>query len=132
MEHLLSIGAFSRRCGMSISALRFYGECRLIIPRAVNESTGYRYYGEDQLEQARLVRHLRGAELPVESVRRFLSADDEGRRRALDAHGAELAARAGALQRSLDEARRLLRPSSAGEAERCCIVDARALAVAFG
>ena len=46
MTHLLSIGEFSARCGLSPKALRLYAEAGLLVPAAVDSSNGYRYtYG---------------------------------------------------------------------------------------
>jgi DNA-binding transcriptional MerR regulator len=74
MDSLLTIGALAERCRLSRSALRFYDQCGLLRPIAVDDATGYRYYGEDQVDVANIVRQLRRAEVPVEGVRAFLAA----------------------------------------------------------
>ena len=76
MDQLLTIGALAERCRLSRSALRFYDQCGLLQPVAVDEATGYRYYQEAQVEVANLVRQLRRAEVPVEDVRAFLVGRD--------------------------------------------------------
>ncbi len=57
---LLSIGEFARRSRLSVSALRFYGDCGLIVPARVDSWTGYRSYAAAQLRDAGLVRQLAG------------------------------------------------------------------------
>ncbi|MGH9063859.1 MAG: MerR family transcriptional regulator [Acidimicrobiales bacterium] len=86
MDRLLTIGAFAERCGLPRSALRFYDECGLLRPVAVDDVTGYRYYDRSQVGQASLIRRLRATDMPVEKVRAFLAANAEDRRRMLAAH----------------------------------------------
>lgn len=83
---MLTIGTFAERCGLPRSALRFYDECGLLRPVAVDDATGYRYYDGSQVRQAELIRRLRGTDMPVERVRAFLAADGTERRRLLDEH----------------------------------------------
>ena len=44
MDELLSIGDFSARCGLSAKMLRSYAAAGLLVPAAVDGSSGYRYY----------------------------------------------------------------------------------------
>jgi DNA-binding transcriptional MerR regulator len=76
MDQLLTL---AERCGLSRSALRFYDQCGLLRPVAVDGATGYRYYDEAQAAEAELVRRLRAAEVPVEDVRAFLAAGPDER-----------------------------------------------------
>ncbi len=102
----LSIGEFARRCGLSVSALRFYDECGLLKPATVDPATGYRSYGENQLEMAVLVRDLRQLDLPLAAVRELLSQPADVRHKVIDDQIAALADRlrgARALARRLHE-----------------------------
>ena len=38
---LLSIGEFAQRSNLSISALRFYGDCGVLVPARTDATTGY-------------------------------------------------------------------------------------------
>jgi DNA-binding transcriptional MerR regulator len=80
MSHreLLSIGEFSIRTGLSIPALRHYDEVGLLRPARVDPGTGYRRYRLDQAPQAKLIRHLRSVDLPIDQIRTAL-ADQSGR-----------------------------------------------------
>lgn len=127
----MTIGVFGRRCGLSSSALRFYDQCGLLRPVAVDDSTGYRYYSADQVPQAELVRRLREAEMPMAVVSRFLGADLSERLALLDEHAATLEERAGSLRRAVSEVRSRL--GGAGDQERPwgCVLPAGRLAGAF-
>lgn len=70
----MTIGEFSRRCGLSPKVLRSYAEVGVLVPAAVDEASGYRYYETIQLEQAHTVRLLRRAGVSLPDISRFLSA----------------------------------------------------------
>ena len=52
---MVSIGEFSRLSRLSPKALRLYDELGLLVPARVDAETGYRWYADTQLDQARLV-----------------------------------------------------------------------------
>jgi DNA-binding transcriptional MerR regulator len=74
---LLTIGAFSRRVGLTPSALRFYDDCGLLCPARVDASTGYRWYAAEQQPRAHLLRSLRDVDLPLSEVRTVLDGSAE-------------------------------------------------------
>jgi DNA-binding transcriptional MerR regulator/effector-binding domain-containing protein len=92
---MLSIGEFSRVSGLSVKALRLYHDEGLLVPRVVDESSGYRYYDEGCLERARVIAALRGFEMPLEEIGALLAgADDDGDAAAfLERHRLRLEAR---------------------------------------
>lgn len=57
---LLSIGELAAASGLSPKALRLYASSGLLVPRRIDPFTGYRSYGGDQVERARLIAALRG------------------------------------------------------------------------
>ncbi|MHB1498560.1 MAG: DNA polymerase III subunit beta family protein [Acidimicrobiales bacterium] len=132
MDHLLTIGAFAQRCGLSRSALRFYDECGLLVPAAVDDSTGYRYYAVAQVRDAVLVKRLRAAEMPVGDVRRFLVAEGAERKEMLAEHANRLEKRAGVLRRAVDELVDEVEMPPRDEGLSWCTVTAGALAAAIG
>ena len=71
-DQLMTIGAFARQSRLSLKALRLYDELGLLRPAAVDESTGYRYYNDAQIERARLIGLLRRLEMPLERIGRVL------------------------------------------------------------
>jgi DNA-binding transcriptional MerR regulator len=90
-EPRLGIGAFSLLTGLSIPALRHYDEVGLLLPAAVNGATGYRRYDREQVATGRLIRALRGVDLPIDEIRAVVAADDAATMRAaLQAHRSRL------------------------------------------
>lgn len=68
MTHV-SIGEFAQASGLSAKALRLYDEMGLLVPVAVDPSSGYRRYAPEQLNRARLVARLRLAGMPLARIR---------------------------------------------------------------
>lgn len=83
---LMSIGVFSRRSGLTASALRFYADVGLLVPADVDPVTGYRFYGEGQCERAVLLRRLREIGMPLPNAKAVLSAGSVDAIRMVDEH----------------------------------------------
>lgn len=73
-DRLLTIGDFARLVGLSSSALRFYDDCDLLKPAAVDEGSGYRYYSHDQVTAAEIIRECRKLGMPLALARRVLQS----------------------------------------------------------
>jgi DNA-binding transcriptional MerR regulator len=86
----LSIGECARRAGLSVSALRFYGDRGLLPPASVDPDTGYRAYGEHEVAVAVTIRDLRRLGMPLAGVAAYLGAAPARRQALLDAHLAGL------------------------------------------
>jgi DNA-binding transcriptional MerR regulator len=101
-DDLLSIGRFARLSGLSVGALRHYDELDLLRPADVDAFTGYRRYRRAQLERAREIARLRELEVPLDTIRDVVEADDPAvRHRLVAAHRARVEARTFRLQRVL-------------------------------
>ena len=72
---LVSIGEFSRLSRLSPKPLRLYDELGLLVPDHVDAATGYRWYADTQLEQARVVALLRRIGVPLAQIRDMLGLD---------------------------------------------------------
>ena len=72
---LVSIGEFSRLSRLSPKALRLYDELGLLVPDHVDAATGYRWYADTQLDQARVVALLRRIGVPLAQIRDLLALD---------------------------------------------------------
>ena len=72
---LVSIGEFSRLSRLSPKALRLYDELGLLVPDHVDAATGYRWYADKQLDQARVVALLRRIGVPLAQIRDMLALD---------------------------------------------------------
>lgn len=126
-DDLLPIGRFARLAGLSVGALRHYGELDLLRPADIDRFTGYRRYGRTQLETARTIARLRDLELPLDEIRAVLTMDDPAaQRRRLAAHRARIEARTNRLQRLLHVLRRL------GDGKDSIMTDATATMTAGG
>jgi DNA-binding transcriptional MerR regulator len=110
-EHLRGIGEVARRSGLSVSALRWYDENRVLVPAVVDPVTGYRWYTPDQIRNARVVARLRRVGLPVAAIRRVL-ADPAAAPAVLDAHLVRLEQGLADARRELSAALTLLNPST--------------------
>jgi DNA-binding transcriptional MerR regulator len=71
----LSIGEFARRSRLSVKALRLYDELGVLTPARVDVSSGYRYYGVAQLEDARLIAMLRQLNFPLAAIKELVGGD---------------------------------------------------------
>lgn len=73
----MKIGEFAKRCGISISALRYYDEKGLLSPVYIDRFTGYRFYAEYQAAVCRRIGLLKSAGFPLSEIRRILNTDSE-------------------------------------------------------
>ena len=83
----VTIGDFARASHLSVKTLRHYHEVGLLEPSEVDPHNGYRYYSQDQIQAAQVIRRLRGLHMPVADVRAVLAATDaEARNRLIVDH----------------------------------------------
>ncbi|OLL75045.1 Transcriptional regulator, MerR family [Pseudonocardia sp. Ae168_Ps1] len=73
---MLTIGEFSQLTHLSVRTLRRYHEATLLTPAVVDEATGYRYYGVDQIPTAQVIQRLRELDVPLTDVQRILRTPD--------------------------------------------------------
>ena len=71
----MSIGEFARRSRLSPKALRLYDGLGLLSPARVDELSGYRYYEDAQLDQARLIATLRQVGVSLTTAKELLELD---------------------------------------------------------
>ena len=106
---LMPIGRFSRLTGVGIKALRHYDEVGLLVPAAVDDETGYRFYSPEQVETAEAIRALRRLEMPLEEIGLALAARGPAAlREALVSHQRRMATRDAELRASRAELQRLI------------------------
>ncbi|MFG3420206.1 MerR family transcriptional regulator [Micromonospora sp. NPDC049460] len=72
MPRWLTSGEFLNRSRLSAKALRLYEERQLLCPAHVDARTGYRYYGDAELERARRVTLLRAIGMPMAAIAEVL------------------------------------------------------------
>jgi DNA-binding transcriptional MerR regulator len=84
---LLNIGEFSRMTHLSVKALHHYHDVGVLAPAAIDPSSGYRFYGADQVTAAQVIRRLRDLGMPLDSIRAVLMAPDlAARNREISVH----------------------------------------------
>jgi DNA-binding transcriptional MerR regulator len=109
MRPRFSIGDFSRASHLSVKTLRHYHQVGLLEPSEVDPDNGYRYYAEDQIPAAQVIRRLRGLQMPVPEVRSVLAASDPAsRNRLIVAHLDRLEAGLARTRAAVSELRDLL------------------------
>lgn len=75
---MYSIGEFSKITGITVKTLRFYHEQGVLLPTAVDEQTGYRYYADTKIEPARIITRLRNLDFSLTEIVGILNRwDDE-------------------------------------------------------
>lgn len=74
---MLKIGEFSKLSFLTVKALRFYEKEGLLVPAAVDEYSGYRYYETEQLVTAARIKAYRQIDLSIEEIREILKGEDE-------------------------------------------------------
>jgi protein phosphatase len=111
VDDLLPIGEFSKQSGLSPKRLRSYAAAGLLVPAAVDGTTGYRYYAPGQLRDARLIDALRRAGVPLASIAGLLrdpSVED------LDVWASRVATEAAERHEALEVVRSLLEGQDKG------------------
>lgn len=126
-----SIGEMARSSGLSVSALRFYDGAGVFGPAWVDPQTGYRWYADDQLADARLIARLRRVGMPLADISRVLGDDLVQARNALDGHLRRLEDGLADARRELSTVRMLLEMREKPMSPTRLTVPAAALAAAL-
>ncbi len=69
------IGEFSKISRIPVSALRYYGDCGLLPPQAIDPQTGYRYYSAAQLPRLNRILALKDLGLSLEEIGSLLDGE---------------------------------------------------------
>ena len=73
---MLSIGQMSKACGVTVKTLRHYEKIGLLCPCTVEESTGYRYYSEEQIPTMLLISRFKHYGFPLSEIQTLLEFSD--------------------------------------------------------
>ena len=84
-----AIHKLSKLSGVTTRTLRYYDEIGLLKPARVAES-GYRIYAQEQVDTLQQILFYRELGVPLEEIKKLLSAPDFDREQALSAHLAAL------------------------------------------
>lgn len=67
----MRIGEAAAQAGVEASAIRFY-ESNGVLPEPERSESGYRLYGEDQVDLIRFVKRARSLEIPLDDIRQIV------------------------------------------------------------
>ena len=113
MKTRVTIGDFSRASHLSVKTLRHYHEVGLLEPSEVDPDNGYRYYSDEQIPLAQVIRRLRGLQMPVAEVKSVLAAPDaDARNRLIVEHLDRLELELAHTREAVGELRDLLQPKA--------------------
>ena len=131
MRTRVTIGDFSRASHLSIKTLRHYHEAGLLEPSEVDPANGYRYYSEDQIPAAQVIRRLRDLQMPVAEVKAVLTASDsQVRNRLIVEHLDRLERELAQTRSAVDQLRNLLeRPEAAEPIEHRTVLETPAAGI---
>jgi effector-binding domain-containing protein len=74
----IPIGRFSTVTRLTRKALRLYDSRGLLVPKAKDGVTGYRYYTGDQIQRGVRIKHLSALGFGLEEIAEFLEAEASG------------------------------------------------------
>ncbi|MFF0826223.1 MerR family transcriptional regulator [Brevibacillus sp. NPDC003359] len=74
---MLSIGEFSKICGVSTKTLRYYAEIGVMKPDEINPENGYRYYSIKQLKKMLFINRLKSYHFSLEEIKTMLEWEEE-------------------------------------------------------
>ncbi|EJL20670.1 MerR family transcriptional regulator [Brevibacillus sp. BC25] len=74
---MLSIGEFSKICGVSTKTLRYYAEIGLMNPDEINPENGYRYYSIRQLKKMLFINRLKSYHFPLDEIKAILEWEED-------------------------------------------------------
>ena len=131
MRSRVSIGDFSRASQLTVKTLHHYHEVGLLEPSEVDPDTGYRYYSEEQIPVAQVIRRLRSLQMPVAEVRSVLAAQDsDARNRLIGEHLNRLESELAQTRAAVSELRNLLeQPEAPLAVEHRTVTPTPALAI---
>ena len=73
----MQIGELAKRAGVSVQTIRFY-ERRGLLPEPQRKDSGYRIYGEEQLQRLRFIRQAKALRFALEEIGELLRMREKG------------------------------------------------------
>lgn len=73
VRNVYSIGQFSKMNRVTIKSLRYYDQVGILLPAYVDQSTGYRYYQSQQMEQLHTIMALRQIGFSIAEIQQTLT-----------------------------------------------------------
>ena len=73
---MYQIGEFSHLCETIIKSFIQYDKINLLKPSKINESTGYRYYSNDQINKLQIIKDLQFAGFSLKEIKKILNEEN--------------------------------------------------------
>lgn len=86
-----SIKKLAEMAGLTSRTLRYYDTIQLLKPKRIN-SSGYRIYGEEEINRLQQILFFREFEIPLEEIKNYLDDPDFDHTEALNQHRLQLLA----------------------------------------
>ncbi len=87
--------------GVSTRTLRYYDEVGILKPARIN-SSGYRIYGQEEVDRLQLIMFYRELEVSIEDIKEILTSADFDKAAALRSHREKLLAKRQQIDRLID------------------------------
>ncbi|MDK4526316.1 Cu(I)-responsive transcriptional regulator [Kingella kingae] len=123
----MNISQATQQTGLSAKQIRDY-EKQNLLPETQRSESGYRVYGEHDLQRLRFIRHARDVGFSLAQIRELLALQDNPNRHSRDVknltaqHIAELNQRIESLQSMLHTLQTWHNKCSGDEQADCCIL----------
>ena len=65
---MYKIGEFSKIVDLSVKTLRYYDAVGILCPGKIDEFTGYRYYNDENIAEAELIKLLKSVNFSLEEI----------------------------------------------------------------
>ncbi|WII91613.1 Cu(I)-responsive transcriptional regulator [Kingella negevensis] len=124
----MNISQAAQQTGLSAKQIRDY-EKQNLLPETQRSESGYRVYGEHDLQRLRFIRHARDVGFSLAQIRELLALQDNPHRHSRDvkqltaAHIADLTLKIEMLQNMREKLQMWHDQCAGDEHSACCILD---------
>ena len=73
---MYTISQFSKLCGLTVKALRYYDTEGLLKPSFRKAENQYRYYSDEDLKTAQMIQYLRSLEFTIMEIKDILDNNE--------------------------------------------------------
>lgn len=73
VDLIIKIGEMAKICKVSVQTLRYYDKIGILCADKVDESTGYRYYSKEKINDFKTVQNLKELNFSLDEIKEFMS-----------------------------------------------------------
>lgn len=70
---MYKIGDFSKIVDIPVRTLRYYAECGVLLPNEIDKFTGYKYYSNQNVIDAELIKLLKSLDFTLDEIKKYKS-----------------------------------------------------------